>query len=281
MIITKKVEVKWNSKTKSYYIDKGYKFTKMKDSFMVKTEDLTNGSNIKILVRCDYCNNEYNVTWHHRVKSNLTIDKDCCKNCSIEKQKELNIIRYGVEFPLTLDKVKNKRKETLLSKYGVENIFQLNEVKEKICKTNIEKYGNKCCLLNDDIKTKSEQTMMSKYGAKNYSQSKEWVKKYSKENSPRWKGGVKYHRVERATFEYNLWRKSVFKRDKFTCRCCNKHSKNLQAHHILNWKNNKDLRYNIDNGITFCKECHIKFHQIYGKKDNTNMQVEEFIINNG
>ena len=35
----------------------------------------------------------------------------------------------------------------------------------------------------------------------------------------------------------------------------------------------KDLK----NGITLCRDCHKKFHKIYGKKNNNKGQVEEFI----
>jgi 5-methylcytosine-specific restriction endonuclease McrA len=58
---------------------------------------------------------------------------------------------------------------------------------------------------------------------------------------------------------YKDWRIKVYKRDKFTCqmpRCKNK--KNLQAHHIRKWSSASILRYDINNGITLCRECHKK-----------------------
>lgn len=64
------------------------------------------------------------------------------------------------------------------------------------------------------------------------------------------------------TEEYYFWRKSVYLRDNYTCQHCGS-KKELQAHHIIPWKNTKNrkwLRYDIDNGITLCRSCHLKAH---------------------
>ena len=61
---------------------------------------------------------------------------------------------------------------------------------------------------------------------------------------------------------YRLWRTAVFKRDNFTCQCCGS-KKDLQAHHIISWKDTYDepeLRYEVSNGITLCRKCHLKAH---------------------
>lgn len=95
----------------------------------------------------------------------------------------------------------------------------------------------------------------------------------------------------RNTPEYNLWRVAVFKRDKFTCKKCGqkppRKSKRLQAHHILSWANYPALRYDINNGITLCWNCHKEmFHNengyvelcktLIGKKDMV-AQVQKMI----
>jgi len=56
---------------------------------------------------------------------------------------------------------------------------------------------------------------------------------------------------------YKDWRKRIYKRDKFKCqmpRCKSKFR--LQAHHIRKWSSASALRYDVDNGITLCRECH-------------------------
>lgn len=57
---------------------------------------------------------------------------------------------------------------------------------------------------------------------------------------------------------YEKWRKDILKRDKHKCQMpnCNKKN-NLQVHHIKKWANASSLRYEISNGITLCKYCHI------------------------
>ena len=64
---------------------------------------------------------------------------------------------------------------------------------------------------------------------------------------------------DRNTQEYKEWRSAVYKRDGYKCvECGNK--KQLQAHHIKPWKWYEEGRYQVDNGITLCRKCHLKAH---------------------
>lgn len=60
---------------------------------------------------------------------------------------------------------------------------------------------------------------------------------------------------------YKQFRIDVLKRDNFKCRMpsCNS-TKNLNVHHINPWSKAASLRYDISNGITLCKKCHIFIH---------------------
>jgi len=97
-----------------------------------------------------------------------------------------------------------------------------------------------------------------------------------------WKGGVTNEIIKiRNSIEMRLWRESVFARDNWTCQKCNsKTSGNFNAHHINNFATFPSLRFAIDNGITFCKVCHMTFHSKYGKNNNTKEQLKEFLDNN-
>jgi predicted phage replisome organizer len=69
-------------------------------------------------------------------------------------------------------------------------------------------------------------------------------------------------RHDRNSTRYREWRNAVFERDKYICQGCNT-KKNLQAHHIVHWsdcKDNIDLRYATENGITLCRKCHLEAH---------------------
>lgn len=58
---------------------------------------------------------------------------------------------------------------------------------------------------------------------------------------------------------YKRWRKEVFVRDNFQCQHCGT-KKDIQAHHIKSWMRREDLRYDVSNGITLCRSCHLKAH---------------------
>ena len=77
------------------------------------------------------------------------------------------------------------------------------------------------------------------------------------------------------------WRQLVLERDDYTCRCCGKNNLNdrnveFRAHHKDGWSWCLEKRFDVDNGVTLCKECHDEFHHEYGIKKNTEMQYKEF-----
>lgn len=67
-------------------------------------------------------------------------------------------------------------------------------------------------------------------------------------------------RRDRASAEYTRWRREVFMRDGFQCQVCNQIGGNLNAHHIKPFSKYKELRFDVDNGITVCVECHRRIH---------------------
>lgn len=71
-------------------------------------------------------------------------------------------------------------------------------------------------------------------------------------------------------------RRRVYKRDGYKCKICGKGSKTLNAHHLDSFADNEDKRFNLDNLVTLCKECHIDFHKTYGYGNNTKEQFKEF-----
>jgi len=93
-----------------------------------------------------------------------------------------------------------------------------------------------------------------------------------------WKGGVTNENCKvRSSLEYRLWRKANLERDYFMCQKCKKSGGRLKVHHINNFADFPELRLAIDNGITFCRECHLEFHNKYGRKNNTKGQLIKFM----
>ena len=101
-------------------------------------------------------------------------------------------------------------------------------------------------------------------------------------NHYNWKGGLSSdNEMFRKSLEYKNWRTEVFKRDNYTCQCCGVRGGKLNVHHKYNFADYPDLRFDMDNGVTLCENCHISkvdsFHHRYGTKNNTKEQFDEYI----
>lgn len=75
-----------------------------------------------------------------------------------------------------------------------------------------------------------------------------------------WKGGISsINSLIRGSSRMKSWRISVFKRDGFTCQECGyDKGKILEAHHVKSFASYPELRFEISNGLTLCKPCHMK-----------------------
>ena len=76
------------------------------------------------------------------------------------------------------------------------------------------------------------------------------------------------------------WRKKIFKRDKYRCVGCGKKCKYPNAHHLNGYNWFPPGRYEVKNGVTLCSGtygCHKKFHDEYGRGNNTEGQFDEFL----
>lgn len=96
-----------------------------------------------------------------------------------------------------------------------------------------------------------------------------WRSEHQKgENNPRWIDGkskeeisetARFWRQLRMSRKGRAWIRTVLKRDKKTCQIC---SSKLTpcAHHIKSFTKYPESRFDVDNGITLCKECHTYVH---------------------
>lgn len=100
----------------------------------------------------------------------------------LQKIKDTNLKKYGVEFPLQQLKKENseiyqKISQTCINKFGVDSPLKNKEVREKIKQTNIQKYGVDYLFKSNIIKEKIKQTNIQKYGVDNPLKNKEIWKK--------------------------------------------------------------------------------------------------------
>lgn len=271
MLLTKEVETKWNSKTKKYYEDLGYSYTKMRDSFLVKVEHLKSTSRERVLVKCDYCFEEVEKEYQEYTKQRKIIKKDACKNCSSLKQSEVMLEKYGVDNISKTDLFKDTYKTIMNEKYGVDNYFELLD------NTGENNRLYKPTFIICENCGKQIHRKESQINKLNFCCIK-CKKNYYDENAKE----SKNKRIRKSK-EYYLWRDEVLSRDKNTCQCCgNKNKRKLRVHHIENFNENINKRFDVSNGITLCEDCHsIKkygsFHNIYGSTKNNLEQLYEYI----
>lgn len=95
--------------------------------------------------------------------------------------------------------------------------------------------------LSEETKEKIRQAMT---GSNNYA----WIEDRTK---------LKTERQKSYDTQYKYWMLEVKGRDSWKCRLSNQDCKGrLEAHHILNWEDFPELRYDVRNGITLCHFHH-------------------------
>ena len=82
MLISTTVKLKWVGRTKNYYIDLGYKFTKIGDEFEVNINHLTKGSNVYVKYQCDNCHNIITDKYCNYNRYVREGGKTYCNNCA-------------------------------------------------------------------------------------------------------------------------------------------------------------------------------------------------------
>ena len=174
------------------------------------------------------------------------------------------------------DQHKRKRNDLSGMIFGELKALYIDEHKTKetgrVCWVCSCHCGNLCIMTSSQLTTGSVKTCGNR------------ANHYSKENNGNWKGGITPENMSaRTSKDYNIWRDKVYSKDWYTCQCCGRYN-NIEknAHHIDNFSNNTELRFDENNGICLCKECHYtnvldSFHNNYGTTNNSADQLEEYI----
>ena len=78
------------------------------------------------------------------------------------------------------------------------------------------------------------------------------------ENHWNWKGGktAETKRIKQS-INWKNWRGDVFNRDNFTCQECFVRGGYLEPHHIIPLRQTLRRAFEVKNGITLCRPCHM------------------------
>ncbi len=100
--------------------------------------------------------------------------RKCAKNDPKQQQKEKqnNILKYGVDHPMKSLNIQNNYKSAIIKKYGVNNPFSSNEISKKIHQTKIKNGSNILHTdeyLNYKLRVKRVTNMQNLKTLKNYS----------------------------------------------------------------------------------------------------------------
>jgi len=134
---------------------------------------------------------------------------------------------------------------------------------------------NKYCLNNKEKIARRDAIYYSKHQEKYKIRHIKWVKNNPKKVLIAKK---KYYEMypekltDRKKFQ-ELVSPIIFNRDNYTCCLCNTNSGPLNAHHISSWAKDIENRFNEQNIITLCKDCHCKAHN-NGKYKTINEDIK-------
>lgn len=82
----------------------------------------------------------------------------------------------------------------------------------------------------------------------------------------------------RISKNHREWSLKVKQKHNFTCVFCyDDTGHNLVSHHMYGYADYPKLRFDIDNGVCLCENCHKDFHKTCGNKHNTKEQFLEWL----
>ena len=198
---------------------------------------------------------------------------DCTCDCGAQKQLSTNVLRTGDSKSCGCSNINNivgkKFGRLLVVRYEDTPTSDLGHVCTCICDCGKEKQILQNSLVTG--KTKScgclrVENMKAKKGSDHYNYNPNLTDEQRLKNRYRMSDG-----------DFSVWSKMVKERDNYTCQICgdNKGGK-LNSHHINAWNAFPEQRFDLDNGVTLCVDCHKEFHKMYGRGGNTREQFDEY-----
>jgi len=135
MLLTKSVMVNWHPRNKVWYENKGYFYTKIGDEFEAKVEDLMDGSNAEVDVKCDCeeCNSPIlHIKWQVYKKFIKSTGEYYCQPCSLklfgrEKANKTKLRKSKSFYQWCYDNLSKELADWILSRWD----YELNKISPK------------------------------------------------------------------------------------------------------------------------------------------------------
>jgi 5-methylcytosine-specific restriction endonuclease McrA len=80
---------------------------------------------------------------------------------------------------------------------------------------------------------------------------------------------------EKNSLDWKQWRMEVFSRDKYTCQECGDSGVYIEPHHIVPLRSDRSKIFEVTNGITLCRPCHMK---TFGKESNFTEKYSAIVV---
>lgn len=157
MLITKKIKIKMNRGNLGYYNKVMNIKYKINDEVDIPIELIPKGMTVKVIVSCDICKKENEITYRSYINS-LKYGFYSCHKCKHIKRKMTNSTKYN---DINFNNIE-KRKKTHIEKYGC---YYNNRDKSKL--TCEERYGFDNVSKVKSIRDKKEETMLNRWGVIN------------------------------------------------------------------------------------------------------------------
>lgn len=213
----------------------------------------------KIIVKC-YCGNIFD-TNIDSISSGLTVSCGCYRNFRLRQSNSKNLLNKRFNRLLVIELVNN----IIGDKTGLQWLCRCDCGNYKIVGTNnLQSKNTKSCgCLDIELSTNRLLKLHVSQKGINHPSYKSWLSIEDRKN-------------RRLTIDGKKWISSVLYRDNYICQICKLYNCNLNVHHLDGWNWCIEKRFDINNGVTLCSACHIKFHKLYGYGNNTQQQYIEY-----
>ena len=270
MVLDQIVEIGLAPINVKYYEDLGYRIPRKINKYgkltvpkgikiKVNVFDLQKNSNLKVKIRCDYCELIFIQSYkmYNKLTVNGNIQKACCENCSHLKLQESLIHTYGVNSPFEICVVREKSAKTMKERYGVGYSSQIPKNRILLSKTQRLDFEEVLRRFNDIdliILIKEDEYrgnhQLIPYTCKHHPNKKFYTtmfamhkkarcpdchtEQYYGDRTPNWKGGVTElnHYLRDLLSE---WKYKSLEKHGFKCAITRMHNEDIQIHHLTSF----------------------------------------------